>query len=89
MTTDPKNLIADSYEIDGITPEECRSVFLDWALSVPMDADHKSLITALIDKHGGDADHPMTLVLKEGLEKSTPSGKRRGGFRSRPRPNAE
>ena len=31
---DPKGLVRESYAIDGITAPECRSVFLDWALSL-------------------------------------------------------
>mgnify|MGYP000087492773 CR=1 FL=1 len=30
---DPKGLIEESYKIDGIVAPECRSIFLDWALS--------------------------------------------------------
>ena len=29
---DPKGLVRESYQIDGITVGECRSIFLDWAL---------------------------------------------------------
>ena len=31
---DPKGLVRESYNIDGITLGECRSIFLDWALSL-------------------------------------------------------
>ena len=34
---DPKGLIADAYRIDGIDKAECRSIFLDWALSLSGD----------------------------------------------------
>lgn len=81
---DPKGLIAESYKIEGITAAECRSIFLDWALSLPMDCDSKPLMTALIERHGDEA-HPMTEVLRNGLA-SMDKPKRRGGFRSRPRP---
>jgi hypothetical protein len=30
---DPKGLIRESYAIEGITPQECRSILIDWALS--------------------------------------------------------
>ena len=40
-TIDPKALIRESYAIDGITIEECRSIFLDWALSIDVDSDTK------------------------------------------------
>ena len=79
--TDPKGLIREAYVIEGITPGECRSIFLDWALSVPQDADIPALIAALLARHE-DAAHPMTTVLREGLEKAGRTG-RRGGRRAR------
>ena len=33
---DPKGLIYESYRIPDISPPECRSIFLDWALSLLM-----------------------------------------------------
>ena len=78
---DPKGLIAESYKIEGITYEECRSIFLDWALAVPVDADSKTLIQTLLGRHA-EQGHPMTQVLTEGLEASQ-SAKRRGGWRGR------
>jgi len=36
---DPKGLIRESYRIEGIGMAECRSIFLDWALSLPDGAD--------------------------------------------------
>jgi len=30
---DPKALIREAYNIEAITRSECRSIFLDWALS--------------------------------------------------------
>lgn len=81
---DPKGLIREAYKIEGITAGECRSIFLDWALSVE-GADQKPRIEALIARHGeSDADHPMTAVLQEGLQASR-APKRRGGWRSRER----
>ena len=82
-TTDPKGLIRESYRIDGITDGECRSIFVDWALSVPVDGDTGPLITALLDRYGAAApDHPMTAVLREGLATAR-APKRRGGRRGR------
>lgn len=81
MTTelDPKGLIRESYRIDGITRGECRSIFLDWALSVPEDADHGALIRALLEAYAAEpADHPMTETLTEGLASAGPV-RRRGG----------
>ena len=82
---DPKGLIRESYRIEGITAGECRSIFLDWALSIPVDHDNKSAIEALLEHYAPDhADHPMTEVLRQGLVTLT-TPRRRGGWRSRPR----
>lgn len=76
---DPRGLIRDSYVIDGITPGECRSIFLDWALFDDHEMAQSDRISALLDHYGEAApDHPMTAVLTAALsEKATP--KRRGG----------
>ena len=62
---DPKGLIADAYQIDGITAGECRSIFLDWALS--FDGSPQVAIAELLLRHGDDTGHPMTKTLTEGL----------------------
>jgi len=36
---DRKGLVRESYRMDGITLGECQSIFIDWALSVPVDVD--------------------------------------------------
>ena len=41
---DPKGLVRESYRIDGITLGECRSIFVDWALSLPVDAPIKDAV---------------------------------------------
>lgn len=82
---DPKGLIYESYRIDGITKPDCRTIFLDWALSLPAERDTGSTIRHLIETYGTDApDHPMTEVLREGLG-GMAAPRRRGGWRSRPR----
>lgn len=82
---DPKGLIREAYRIDGIALPECRSIFLDWALSLPDDRDQKQALTELHAAYSAqDADHPMTQVLSEGLQSARPP-KRRGGWRSRDR----
>lgn len=78
---DPKGLIADAYRIEGIGLPECRSIFLDWALSLPVDADTVPAITALLARQDDDS-HPMTQVLREGLAE-TPRATRRGGRAAR------
>ena len=79
---DPKALIRESFNIEGIRVEECRSIFLDWALSLPNDVDAKKIIPLLIEKYHNKKEHPMLLTLKEGL--ITPmSPIRRGGRKGR------
>jgi len=83
--TDPKGLILEAYRIEGITPAECRTIFLDWALSLPLEQDTGSSIRVLLDQYGASApDHPMSAVLTEGLT-SMAAPRRRGGWRSRAR----
>ncbi len=80
---DPKGLIGDSYRIEAITASECRSIFLDWALSLPAGQDPRAALRVLLARHGADApDHPMTEVLRAGLcDMGAP--RRRGGWRAR------
>lgn len=79
---DPKELILEAFRIDGISAPECRSIFMDWALSVQVD-DHAPMITALLERHSGDPDeHPMKAVLREGLAEKPPA-RRRGGREAR------
>ena len=68
---DPKGLIFEAYRIDGITKSECRTIFLDWALSIPIEADQKSMIQVLLDRYGADG-HPMSEVLTKGLPRFPP-----------------
>lgn len=80
---DRKGLIRESYRIEGITAGECRTIFLDWALSLPEAFAPKDAISFLLDTYGPSAaDHPMTQVLKEGLA-DQPKARRRGGRASR------
>ena len=79
---DPKGLIRESFRIDGITDGECRSIFVDWALSLS-GADPREAITALLASYtDAPVDHPMLAVLHAGLE-ARPKGVRRGGRAAR------
>ena len=82
---DPKGLMREAYRMEGLGPAECRSIFLDWALGV--STDPRAAIAAMLERHGAAApDHPMTRVLREGLEPAARGG-RRGGWRTRRRPD--
>ncbi|MCT4370610.1 hypothetical protein CLG85_009860 [Yangia mangrovi] len=79
---DPKALIAEAYRIEGISLEECRAIFLDWALSLPESEEPRAALEALLARHGTPG-HPMTQVLAEGR---TPVLRRRRGGRAARRP---
>ena len=49
---DPKGLVRESYRIEGITPGECRSIFMDWALSIPVGASVVDCVRTLIATYG-------------------------------------
>ncbi|WP_224823601.1 hypothetical protein [Cognatishimia sp. MH4019] len=80
---DRKNLLADSYAIDGISAPECRSIFLDWALSLPAGVDPKAAIDVALGAYeAAYPEHPMTVTLREGLLEAR-APKRRGGRAAR------
>lgn len=84
---DPKGLIYEAYRIAGITKPECRTIFLDWALSLRDGQDAVETIAKVLVEYGADhPDHPMTDVLKEGRDRMS-APRRRGGWRARNRPN--
>lgn len=77
---DPKGLVRESYRIEGITLGECRSIFLDWALSVPVGVDVAALLNHLIATYvPHNPGHPMNEVLALGL--TPPEAPRRRGGR--------
>ena len=81
---DPKGLMREAFLIEGIGPPECRSIFLDWALSVPAARDTSDEINKLIRHYTASApsDHPMLATLTAALEDVGPP-RRRGGRRGR------
>lgn len=80
---DPKGLVRESYAIEGITPGECRSIFLDWALSLAIATDAREAMRALLAHYApGNPGHPMNGVLTDGLAPGK-APKRRGGRAAR------
>ncbi|WP_432449960.1 hypothetical protein [Aliiroseovarius marinus] len=80
---DKRGLIRDSYVIEGIRVEECRSIFLDWALFEDHPMSQSERIQTLLTHFGADhPDHPMTTVLRAALDEAA-APKRRGGRRGR------
>ena len=79
---DPKALIREAYRIEGITRGECRTIFMDWALSITAD-DPKTYIRHLLEQYAAeDKGHPMSETLREALEQA-PRAVRRGGRAAR------
>ncbi|MFT4148918.1 MAG: hypothetical protein QM656_01880 [Paracoccaceae bacterium] len=80
---DPKGLVRESYAIEGITDGECRSIFMDWALSLPAGADAADPLRSLIATYGPENPaHPMTAILTAALVPAA-SPRRRGGRTAR------
>ena len=79
IAADPKGLIRESYAIEGITMDECRSILIDWALSLPLGSDTLAATQQLLAYHGdGQGNHPMTQLLTLALSQAiVPT--RRGG----------
>jgi hypothetical protein len=75
---DPKGLIRESYRMEGISDGECRSILIDWALSLPAEADQRTALNDLLAHYGADhPGHPMTALLQEGLAAPAPKRGRR------------
>ena len=86
---DPKALIQEAYRIENITWSECRSIFLDWALSLPIEQDTNVSMENLLERYrSGFSDHPMTETLEKGLLTMV-KPKRRGGWKSRHRSKSD
>ena len=82
---DPRGLIREAYRIEGISAPECRSIFFDWALGIPVDSNTDEMVRALLARYAGEpADHPMTETLKAALDKAN-APRRRGGRAARAR----
>lgn len=80
---DPKGLVRESYRIDGITAPECRSIFMDWALSVPIGIDQPDALRSLIAHYAlPQPDHPMSKVLNDALAPAE-APRRKGGRAAR------
>ena len=76
---DPKGLIRESFRIDGITDAECRSILIDWALSLPAGAEPRAALARLIDRHPAAPGHPMTGLMRAAIDTPPARPTRRGG----------
>jgi hypothetical protein len=65
---DPKGLVRESYLIEGITEAECKSIFIDWALSLKPGIDSAEALRVLIATYALErAEHPMSVILTAAL----------------------
>jgi len=82
LDIDPRGMIYESFRIEGITIEECRMIFLDWALQAAK-SDMTAHLNTLLAEYGDDNQgHPMLDVINEGLKSANKTG-RRGGASGR------
>ncbi|MGH1446271.1 MAG: hypothetical protein ACRBBO_09530 [Cognatishimia sp.] len=83
---DPRGLIRESYRIEGIDTVQCRSIFFDWAMDLQEGEAGVASIQALLDQYQtAHPDHPMTMVLLEGVSKLASDGPQRRTGRRRNR----
>ena len=68
-SADPRGLIYEAYRMETLKDEEYRSIFLDWALGIPIEQDAFGLINDLLAVYQIEyPDHPMTRILLEGFK---------------------
>ena len=67
---DPRGLIYEAYRIKGITSQDCRSIFFDWALGLKSELDPIEQLNIIYNVYAEvNPGHPMNAVLEEGLSK--------------------
>lgn len=66
-SADPKGLIKEAYNIEGISEKDCRSIFFDWTFGTEEDKNMTDLVKSLHQYYSEKyPSHPMTKVLAEG-----------------------
>ena len=78
-SADPKGLIQEAYNIEGISEQDCRSIFFEWTFGTDVGNELSDLVNSLhqyyMDKY---PSHPMTKILAEGaLQPKIQSNQRR------------
>ena len=80
LDIDARGMIHEAYCIDGITEQDCRTIFLDWAMFAPDAPPMAEQLERLMQVYGKDnPDHPMTKVIRQGLDRTNQKSGRRGG----------
>ncbi|MCF6272565.1 MAG: hypothetical protein L3J37_05130 [Rhodobacteraceae bacterium] len=81
---DLRGLISEAYKIEGISPPECRSIFLDWALEPRETGEMRAAAIRLVEQYEPIwPEHPMTGILREAMIELTFPPLRRGGRKTR------
>ncbi|MEM6486981.1 MAG: hypothetical protein AAF677_01720 [Pseudomonadota bacterium] len=83
---DPRGLIREAFQIEGIGPEDCRSIFFDWATGLAADTPPGAAAKALAEHYAAPEGHPMTQLLVEaqvGPPGDRPSRRRRAAANGR------
>ncbi len=80
LDIDARGMIHEAYCIDGITEQDCRTIFLDWAMFALDSPPVAEQLERFLQVYGADnPDHPMTQVIRQGLDQSNRKTGRKGG----------
>ena len=75
---DRTGLIFEAYNIEDIDSDSCRVIFFDWLLSLDPSFDQREAIKELLKNYSPKfPDHPMTMLLIEGIDKNLETGQKR------------
>ena len=67
LAADPRGLMHEAFAMD-LGAEDCRTIFLDWMLGLPEGAGAAE-IRAVLERYApANPGHPMSAVLREGLD---------------------
>ena len=84
LAEDPRGLLYEAYQIDGITLADCKTIFLDWALGLDYNIYQLKAVTSALEEYEEDnPKHPMTKVLRDGIVLESKPRKRLGGRNAR------
>ena len=53
---DPKGLVRESFRIEGISDGECRSIFIDWALSLGRGVESAEALRVVLAEESADRE---------------------------------
>jgi len=64
---DPRNLIGDALIMEGLSIEENRSIFFDWAFGLKQPEEAPAAAKALLELYRSEktANHPMIALLEQ------------------------